>query len=264
MPIALNKPRMTSPYRGFLQSVLSSFRPAGESILAQRRLQRRTDTKFLLRASLLETVLSRLTDSYGVLFAGKETLAQYESLYFDTAALTCFHDHRRGRRPRQKIRVRHYMDRDVTFLEVKTRQNELLTIKHRFERSFGDNALDPEAIGFLEQHCRLPAGALVPQAWTNFHRLTLIGLVTNERVTMDVDLQLVRGDNCCELRGVVIAEVKQSPFCARTPVMTVLRDVGLRPASASKYCTAIALTSADVTHINRLLPSLRAVERMAA
>lgn len=254
----------TSPYREALDSVLSSFRPACDGILDRRQLLRRTDTKFLVPASSLEDLLSRLTDSYGVLYAGGEALARYESLYFDTETLSCFHDHRRGRRPRQKVRVRHYLDRAVSFLEVKTRKNELLTVKHRLERPYAVNELDRESIEFLREHCRLRPGSLVRQAWTNFHRLTLIGLRTPERVTIDLDLELVRGETEKTLRGVVITEVKQSQFSARTPVMRSLREVGLRPSSASKYCTAIAMTSDGDTRMNRLLPSLRAVERMAA
>lgn len=254
----------TTPYRSSLRSVLARFRPAGEKILLRRQLLRRIDTKFLLPVASLETVLDRLTEDYGVLRARGHMLARYESLYFDTDQLSCFHDHRRGRRPRQKVRVRHYPDRELSFLEVKTKKNELLTIKQRLERPFGECGFDREAVAFLEKHCRLRPGSLAPQAWTNFHRLTLIGLNTNERVTLDLDLQLVRGDTQKVLRGVVVAEVKQSPFSARTPVMLAMRSVGLRPASASKYCAAIALTPGGPTRVNRLLPSLRAVERMAA
>lgn len=249
---------------GGLNHILAAFRPAGECILSRRRLLRRIDTKFLVPASCLESLLERLADDYGVLRAGDRLVARYESLYFDTKALSCFHDHRRGRRPRQKVRVRHYPDREVTFLEVKTKMNELLTLKDRLERRFDENGLDRESIRFLDEHFRLPAGSLVPQAWTNFHRLTLIGLHSCERVTFDMDVELVHGGRDKTLPGVVIAEVKQSPFCARTPIMRALRDAGLRPASTSKYCAAIALTSTGETRINRLLPSLRAVERIAA
>ena len=252
------------PYREALRDVLSHFRPACAGILARRALLRRIDTKFLVPATAIETLLDQLTDSYGVLRARQEAVARYESLYFDTQELACFHDHRRGRRPRQKIRVRHYPDRQVSFLEVKTKKNDLLTIKHRLERPFGDSSLDRDAHEFLSAHCRLSPGSLRRQAWTNFHRLTLIGLHTNERVTIDLDLQLVRQDIDRTLNKLVIAEVKQSLFCARTPVMRALRGLGLRPASASKYCTAIALASRERIRTNRLLPSLRAVERMAS
>jgi hypothetical protein len=96
--------------------------------------------------------------------------------------------------------------------------------------------------------------------WTNFQRITLLGITANERVTVDLDLEVAGDDKRARLGRMVILEVKQEPFCGYTPVMATLRQAGLRPLSVSKYCTALALTRPGL-RVNRLRPALRAVER---
>jgi hypothetical protein len=158
--------------------------------------------------------------------------------------------------------MRHYPDRDLSFFEVKTKQGPSSTIKHRFETPYGSNALGDKEKLLVSTHTSLPASLLQPQTWTRFHRLTLVGLHINERVTVDVGLELGDEDHPIRLRGAAIIEVKQSPFCVRTPVMDALRRAKMRPGSSSKYCAAIALSNRDVRR-NRLLPMLRTMERLA-
>lgn len=244
-----------------LSRCLAGFSTAAPSLLARRDLLRRIDTKFLVSEAALPGLLGRLHGEYAVLCAGSARIAGYRTLYFDTPELRCFHDHRRGRRPRQKVRIRHYPDRRVSFLEVKTKRSESLTDKRRIARPYGDHRLGPGDRRFLAEACELPLEELRPMVWTNFGRISLVGLHTVERVTIDVGLTVVNENGSESLDGVAIMEVKQSPFCAHTPVMSALREEGQRPASASKYCIGVALTQ-DGVRLNRLLPTLRAVERL--
>lgn len=245
-----------------LEALWADFAPVGPELLARRALLRRVDTKFLLGQNALEDVLGQLTADYGILLAGSQRLTTYRTLYFDTCGLQMFHDHRRGRRPRQKVRIRHYDDRELSYVEIKTKHNERLTIKHRRPIPYDRDGLDLEALGLLAEHCRISPDELRPQIWTNFRRLTLVGLQTNERVTIDVDLGFVHGDGSLDVAGVVILEVKQSPFSARTPIWRALRSRGLRPRSVSKYCTGTAMTRSGVRY-NRLKPAVRAVREVA-
>ncbi len=237
------------------------FTSVGSELLGQRKLLRRVDTKFLVSTGCLDGLLDILCPNYGILYAGKAAVARYETLYFDTGDLRCFHDHRRGRRPRHKIRVRHYVDRLVSFLEVKTKNNQNKTIKHRVQRRFGDNELTDTDRAFVASHCDVPSRQLRAQLWTNFGRITLVGLHTNERITMDVGLTFRRGDQERTIAGAMIVEVKQAPYRARTPVMLALRALGRRPASVSKYCAATGFARPDV-RANRFLNTLKAVERL--
>lgn len=235
---------------------------ASPELLSRRRLLRRTDSKFVMRASDLPSVIESMTDGYRVLLAGTEPLASYRTLYFDTPELDCFHDHRRGRRPRNKIRIRHYDERGLTFLEIKTKRSELETRKYRKARPFGDVELDEIDRAFIAEHCGY-AVDLAPTIWTDFRRLTLLSLEFNERVTVDLGLQFHRDGTNADVGEVAIVEIKQSPFCVRSDAMQALRRIGVRKASASKYCTATMLTRTGL-RFNRLRPVLRTIERLSS
>ena len=215
--------------------------------------------KFVLpTAAARDLVLKLCGDDYVAL----GPFDTYRTVYFDTAALALYHAHRCGRRVRHKVRIRHYPDRPSSFLEVKTRISELQTVKARLEHPVGDSALAPDDVAFVHAHTRfLPE--LQPRVWTAFRRLTLLGLHTNERVTVDVDLLVTAPERTEGLPNTAVVEVKQSPFRRRTKVLLALRAAGWRHGFASKYCTAIALTHPDVPR-GRLVPGLRVLERMAS
>ena len=240
------------------EEIIDRFERVAPDLLARRSLLHRTDSKFIVSAPDLKPLLTQIADHYAILTANGEAVMTYQTLYYDTADLQCFHDHRRGRRVRHKVRVRHYPDRGLSYLEVKTKRSDRRTVKYRRAKTYGNNELTSDDRRFIKEHCDVPVAALEPQVWTNFGRLTLVGIDTNERVTIDIDLQF-RGRGAADLGAAAIVEVKQSPFCMRTPIMQTLRRRGIRPASASKYCAATALTRTDVRQ-NRLLPSLRAMQ----
>jgi hypothetical protein len=246
-----------------LAEALSAFAPPPPELLARRELLRRIDSKFALSASRVADVVGGLAGDYAALpLPGGGFLATYQSLYFDTPDLQCFHDHRRGRRLRHKVRIRHYPDRQVSYLEVKSRVSDLVTDKRRLALPFGTETLGPREHAFLRQRVGTAADALAPLLWIDYSRISLIGLHTHERVTIDVDLgfrTLAGGPE--SLAGLAIVEVKQSPFCARTPIMLALADSGLREGSLSKYCVAVTAVTPQIRR-NRLLPDLRAIERI--
>ncbi|MDZ4804705.1 MAG: polyphosphate polymerase domain-containing protein [Candidatus Eisenbacteria bacterium] len=246
---------------GEWQALLSCFPVATPELIARRELRRRTDTKFVLSPASAADLVRAITGDYAVLTAGTELVATYQTLYFDTPELDFFHAHRRGRRVRHKARVRHYPDRSLTMLEVKTRRSKLKTTKLSREHPFGGNELSADDQDFVAIHTGIDRGVL-PQVWTHFRRLTLLGLETCERVTLDFDVRMEMGQRHASLSGIVIVEVKQWPYGRGTPVMSALRESGCRPGWTSKYCTGIALTHPGV-RLNALLPGLRALEGRA-
>ena len=227
-----------------------------------RDLRRRTDSKFVLSPAGAVDLVSALNGDYAVLTAGAGRVASYRTLYFDTQELDFFHAHRRGRRVRHKVRIRHYPDRHLTLLEVKTRRSELETNKVWRERQYGDDVLTHEDQVFVDANTGVGRDVL-PEVWTDFRRVTLLGLHNNERVTIDFNLEVSRGARRRSLAGIAIVEVKQWPFLPASAVMSALRAAGQRPGWASKYCTAVAFTRPGL-RFNALLPGLRALERRAA
>lgn len=240
---------------------LARFPLVSRELLASRALLKRTDTKYVLGLQQLEALLPRLIGDYGVLLANGERVARYRSLYFDTPDLRCLRDHHRGRRPRHKVRIRHYLDRGLTYLEIKKKTNANKTDKRRRKIGFLAGWLSSEERRFVDEHLPLGASALIPSAWTNFRRITLVGLHTMERVTIDMDLSFEGDGESAALPGVVIAEVKQESFQPRSPIVLALRSSGIRPLSLSKYCTAAALLFENI-RMPRFVPKLRGVRKV--
>lgn len=235
--------------------LLSLFARADAGLLARRELRRRTDTKFVLSPDAAADFARRLSATHAVLSAGDELIATYRTLYFDTPALEFFHQHRRGRRIRHKARIRHYPDRRLSVLEVKTRRTAMLTSKAWRAHDYGSDELSADDETFVATQTGV-FDRLLPQVSTHFHRLMLLGMETDERVTIDLDLCVDREGRSRPVRDVAIVEVKQWPGRRDSPAMATLRAAGHRPSWASKYCTSIALTHPEL-HPNTLLPGLR-------
>lgn len=247
-----------------LADVASRFPVASAELRAGAELLRRVDTKFVCTRPVAAAVVEALLGSYAALPTPSGNLATYRSLYFDTSDLRCYHDHRRGRRLRHKVRIRHYPDRSLSYLEVKTKRNEAVTDKKRRQLAFNEESLGDAERAYLAGIVDLPVHDLHPMMRIDFRRLSLVSLDSPERVTIDCDLLAATIDGATWDAGDrVVIEVKQSPFCVRTPVMGALLGHGLREQSMSKYTIATALVRPDLRR-NRLLPELRAIERMTA
>ncbi len=239
---------------------LREFVPVDKSLLDRRALVRRADTKFLLPVEALVPVLHALARNHGLLLAGGHRIASYDTLYFDDPGLRGYDDHLRGRTPRCKVRTRHYPDRGVSFLEVKTKNNRGRTEKERRPHPFGEHRLSDEEVAWALQIAGWPGRALLPQAWTRFRRITLVGLDADERVTVDLDVRLERPPITRRLRGVAVVEVKQPHLDPRSPAVLALRRAGARRRSVSKYAVAMCSMAPGVRR-NLLLPTLRFIER---
>ena len=238
------------------------FPGASTELMRRRELLRRVDTKFVVPTAALDGLLEGLNTHYACLRVPSGNVATYESLYFDTTAMQCFHDHRRGRRIRHKIRIRHYPDRQVSFLEIKTKRNETVTDKHRLAIPFGSEVLGDGELAFLREHIGGLADELRPELRIGYRRLSLIGVGAAERVTIDLDMSVAGSTEIGRLLGhLAVVEVKQESFSQRTPIMRSLRGAAVREMSLSKYVIAVAVMRPELRR-NRFLPDLRSLERI--
>ena len=176
--------------------VVARFSEASPELLEARALQQRVDRKYLLRKGLMDSLLEGLGAHYRVARAGDALLARYDTLYFDTPERLLYEDHRRGRRPRYKVRVRHHLDRRLTFLEVKRKDTNVCTRKARLGIPFGETRLNADACQFIDAHCPAGAARLIPRVSVAFFRLTLVGEHANERVTFDWNIEFRDGHRC--------------------------------------------------------------------
>jgi hypothetical protein len=244
--------------------LLAAYPTATLELLTTRALLSRIDSKFVMPASRLPEILEALGRDYAVLRVDSGPLALYESLYFDTPDLQCFHDHRRGRRLRHKVRIRHYPDRRLTFLEVKSKRNSEQTDKLRLQLAYGVETLGAAELGFLRGHVGDLADQLRPTLPIVYRRIGLLSLISEERVTLDLGLSTSGepGDVVARALGhLAVIEVKQDRYCLRTPIMRALRAASVRETSVSKYNTALALVHPELRR-NQISAALRTLERI--
>jgi hypothetical protein len=238
------------------------FADATPDLLEQRLLQQRVDRKFAMSRSLVPAFVGALTDSHRLLRAAGQPAATYDTCYFDTDDCRLFHEHRRGRVPRFKVRIRHQVERQLSFLEIKHKRHDGVTTKYRSPRAFRDTRLDEEAAEFIGRYAPVPALLLHPALWLTFRRATLLGVRSEERLTVDWDFQFRRSDRLIEWPRLAIVEIKLPRSHHQSPAVRSLRRLGVRETRVSKYCLGMAtLTSARTSAFK---PVIRALERLSA
>lgn len=213
------------------------------------RLLGRIDSKFELARARLPQLLQALAASHVLLRSAGQAAANYVTLYFDTPDHQFLHDHLRGRRPRHKLRIRHYPERRLSMLEVKTRMPGDRTEKQLRPRAFGGSELSAEerqwatACTGLQQEMQLTA-------WTSCQRLTLLGRDANERLTVDLNIALGTSGGARSLRDTALIELKQLHRVAESPALLALRGAGVRRVRMSKYVAAM-MTAAEPAPLAR-------------
>ena len=243
---------------------LVGFSHADPALLESRALDRRTVEKFIHSVESVAALLRALRLDYRVADAGHVRVATYRTLYFDTPTLELFHAHRRRVRVRHKVRVRSYPDRHVTRFEVKTRHAERLSTKQTRDHPHADLRLSDDDRRLAAVQTGLTS-VFLPQVFTDFHRITLVGTDAPDRVTIDFDLVVGNDADRLAIERAAIVEIKRAPgpFRGCSPLSRALRDGGWRRASVSKYAAAIALLQPSIAQ-NSMVPGLRALRRVAA
>lgn len=258
MPTGLAEPTVDPR----LCQVVSALAPAPPGLLDLRRLQKRFDRKYLISIEDVTGLLTALRASHGVLMAGERRLARYRTTYFDTEQRRAFHDHRRGRPRRAKVRTRTYVDRDLAVLEVKHRTGRGTTEKARQVRDLQAGALSPDELQWLVDQVDW-ARDITPVASNEFLRLTVLGLDQVERITVDLQVQFALGDRQVGLHNTAVVEIKTPTRGQPSTAVDWLYQRGLRPTGFSKYCAGSVLLDEGLPD-HAFRPALRAVQRLEA
>ena len=103
-----------------INELLQHLDPITLEQMSSIRLMNRTDTKFVTSKENLAKLLELAQGKYYAQYNNDSKIANYMTTYWDTEGHRFFLEHHNGRAPRQKVRVRTYMDSGITFLEVKT------------------------------------------------------------------------------------------------------------------------------------------------
>ena len=227
-------------------------------VLASAPANTRVDRKYLVPLERGEHFLAQLPASLRLLSIKGLLTTSYRSTYFDTADLLTCRAHIQGRRRRWKARSRLYLEDGLCRLELKVCDGSGLTRKF-FHPTTSDTygQMNGTAAAFfrgqLLNHGHTEALVLEPAVEVCYERATLADPETGTRVTLDSGIRATRRDHSVEVDpGHLIIETKggRAPGAADQ----LLRHLGARPVSLSKYAASASLMDAriadnDVRHM---------------
>ncbi len=238
----------------------AAFEPTTLDALGASALTDRLDVKFLIPLGALAALLAPWTGHYRVLEVAGQRVSRYRTTYYDTEGLQLYHDHLTGRAPRQKLRVREYLDSGGRFLELKEKTVQGRTIKKR--RPLAPGAASLSELGALPLDPALAGVPLLETLEVCYRRATLVGRDSAERITFDFDLHFRRGADAESHPGVVVVEVKRASR-GRSPFLDAARSWSRHTVGLSKYGLGLAELVPGIRR-NRHLPALRRIRSLDA
>ena len=240
---------MTETLTRQLNELLDTFTPIGLKEMDGVKLLDRTDTKYVFAADELPAILNELCSYYRVLEVNGNRISHYETLYFDTPGFHLYFCHHNGHLNRFKVRYRKYLDSDLSFFEIKLKTNKNRTVKERIRQRDVFLTIHPDAEQLLIRKTNMDAALLKPALWVYYNRITLVGIDSPERLTIDTALSFINGERRCGLPALAIAEVKQDKS-ARSPFLRLMKLHRIRRNRISKYCIGMILVHPDLKKNN--------------
>jgi hypothetical protein len=223
-----------------LIQILQGFQSISLAEMDGVQLMNRTDTKFMFNNETLLEILPDLASTYRVLEVENVRVNRYQTLYYDTPSFFHFLQHQNGKKHRYKIRKREYVESNISFLEIKEKNNKGRTAKSRIKLAVLSESLDEKGLNFIERKAEYTEN-LEPKLWNSFTRTTLVDTVAGERVTLDTNIAFHFNGKVQEIPFLVIAEVKQDGANRHSRFIRHMKERLIRPEGISKYCLGVAL-----------------------
>ncbi|MCR5179859.1 MAG: polyphosphate polymerase domain-containing protein [Bacteroidaceae bacterium] len=232
---------------------LSLLQPISLDEMGGIKLMNRTDTKFVTNKAKLAQLLELTQGKYFAQQIDGERIANYCTTYWDTPIHRFFMEHHNGRAPRQKIRVRTYVDSGLTFLEIKTKNNHGRTKKKRITVPSQERQEVVAAGGseFAQKLTGVTFDDILPTVQNHFQRITLVNYGKTERLTIDFNVSFHNFETQSD-KGtgeLVIIELKRDGN-VYSPVLDMLRQLRIKPHGFSKYCIGSVMTNESLKHNN--------------
>lgn len=234
-------------------SQLSQMQPITLDQMSSIKLMNRIDTKFVTSRRLLLELLRRVQDKYYVQEINGDRISPYRTTYFDTDKYEQYMQHHNRHSRRTKVRVRTYLSSgDLTFLEVKRKNNHLRTKKKRIQVKDLETAAQTEGASELVlKRTGLRLEDMHPIVQNNFDRVTLVNYGKTERLTIDFNVRFHNFEtgNDFDTERIVIIELKRDGNIF-SPITNILRDLHIHQTGFSKCCIGMVTTDPHLKQNN--------------
>lgn len=229
------------------------------------RLMNRIDTKYLAPIWLLPNLLEFAASDFRIQQVKGQTISKYSTQYYDTHNLEMYTTHQNGKLPRQKIRLRTYVDSNLHFLEIKKKSNKGRTDKIRVEMTNIPDLcgmLGAEWHDFITKNSTYDECGLFPHINTSFKRITLVNNNLSERITIDTNLQFLncRNGKQSNMPELMIIELKQDGR-VHSKMKDFLFTNRIPPKGISKYCLGTVMTD-PTAKSNRFRVKVRYINKL--
>jgi len=229
------------------------------------RLMRRRDVKYVVPKSVVHNILGKVAAKYRVLDIDGLRMQDYHTRYYDTPSRHMYHQHHNRRLNRYKIRLRKYTNSNLTFLEIKFKNNRGETIKKRIcsEKETSISGISSDI--FISENSPYSTGEIYPALLNNFKRITLVHKTSPERLTIDVNLSFSGVDiiDFKEFHGLAVIEIKRDRDAKHSDMISQLRREHYQSMGFSKYCIGTAILMPDVKK-NLFRQRIRQVQKLEA
>jgi SPX domain protein involved in polyphosphate accumulation len=231
-----------------VESVVRLMDPISLEEMDNVRLMRRRDIKFVLPTRSVPELLMNVKEKYRILEIGGERIHHYQTLYYDTPEFDMYHEHHSRRLNRYKVRIRKYLTSDISFLEVKFKNNKGETIKKRIRPENPGNMDGLKSEAFVKENSPYKVSDIQPSLHNGFKRLTLVSKSNPERVTIDLELNYrpVSSNKDLHLPGLSVIEIKRNRDAEPSDMISQLRSARFHATGFSKYLMGTAMLEPKV------------------
>ncbi len=246
------------------QGIISSlelFNPISLEEMEGIKLLDRLETKFVFHISLLPAILRKISDKYRILEIEGRRESMYETIYFDDDGFTLYRMHHNGKANRYKLRIRRYLDSNLAFYELKTKNQKRRSIKTRI--SCPDEIAKSKSLSPFLGFCCEAVDSLDnvhPSLKVNYSRITFVSSDLTERLTFDTRLKFDTETSEKLSDEICIAEVKQ-PGGGISPFVSLMHELHISPLRISKYCLGLITHYPDIKK-NNFKPRLMRIARI--
>ncbi len=241
-----------------LQTQLNEFTTISlDQLNASMSFLERIEAKYLLTLKQLDKVLAACQDKFYVLSINDVSIFTYDNIYMDTKDYLFYKLHEQGEKQRLKVRTRHYVDSgNLVYFEMKLKEGDLLR-KFRYPCGLeGMGEMTKDATRFytsLTQSLGLSYSKqpLFPSIQTRCKRITLCSKESDERITIDYDVELndLRDEKPHWIKFSNVAIVESKSRSENNYSGKLMKKLGIKEASGcSKYCLGIYYFGRMLSH----------------
>lgn len=218
-----------------IERVIEKFPKTSLLELQKVSLLRRFDTKYFFHFSRLEDVLNDMQKNYKILKIKNNIKHQYSTYYYDDKNKSSYIKHHNGKKHREKLRFRNYVESGECYLEIKTKNNKGQTNKKRIKTKKQTKLTDSQK-QFILNNSDFDPEKMFLENTNSFARYTFTDQKLSHRITIDTDFLFNYKEEKINMPKLVILELKESKGEPVALIKNILKKHNIKKNRISKYC----------------------------